>query len=208
MSALQPPPIRAEEPLTGPHPRPSVPLRLHAHEPVSRANGPGLRAVLWFQGCTLGCPGCFNPHTHDASGGTAADISTLATRLHQRPNNIEGISISGGEPFQQPEALLALVEAMRGSDLSILVFSGYSLAEIQRQPLGPAILAHLDVLIAGRYMQSRHDGRALLGSSNQSIHLLTPRHTLAEFAHIPGTEIILHTDGSYTLTGIAPAKFT
>jgi len=83
-----------------------------------------------------------------------------------------------------------------------LVFSGYTLAEIERQPLGPAILAKLDVLVAGRYVQQRHLGRGLLGSANQQIHLLTSRHTLAEFAAIPTGEIILHPDGSITHSGI------
>jgi anaerobic ribonucleoside-triphosphate reductase activating protein len=179
-------------------------IRLHATELASRANGPGLRAVLWFQGCTLGCPGCFNPLTHDPQAGTVTDTATLAARLLARPNGIEGMSISGGEPFQQPEALLDLLTRLDGSGLSRLIFSGYTLREIEAQPLGPAILAHLDVLIAGRYVQTRHDGHALLGSSNQRIHLLTPRHSSADFTRVPGTEVIIHTDGSITLTGISP----
>ena len=181
-------------------------LRLHASEPVSRANGPGLRAVVWFQGCTLGCPGCFNPGTHDQEVGMETDTAELAAEWLRRQREIDGISISGGEPFQQPEALLDLLTRLDGSGLSRLVFSGYTLKEIEAQPLGLAILSHLDVLIAGRYVQSRHDGQGLLGSSNQRIHLLTPRHTLAEFGTIPRTEIILHADGSYTFTGIVPLR--
>ena len=179
-------------------------IHLHATELASRANGPGLRAVFWFQGCSLGCPGCFNPLTHDPQAGGVTDTATLAAQLLTRPNDIAGVSISGGEPFQQPEALLDLLTRLDGSGLSRLVFSGYTLREIEAQPLGHAILAHLDVLIAGRYVQTRHDGHALLGSSNQRIHLLTPRHTPADFAKVPGTEIIIHTDGSITLTGISP----
>ena len=182
------------------------PVRLHSIELASRANGPGLRAVLWFQGCTLGCPGCFNPLTHDSATGIVTDTAALAARVLSRPNDIEGLSISGGEPFQQPEALLDLLTLLDGSGLSRLVFSGYTLREIEAQPLGPAILAHLDVLIAGRYVATRHDGHALLGSSNQRIHLLTPRHQLSDFATVPGTEVILHTDGSITFTGIAPLR--
>ena len=56
-------------------------IRLHAFESASRANGPGLRAVVWFQGCTLGCPGCFNPGTHNASGGYDSDTDTLAAEI-------------------------------------------------------------------------------------------------------------------------------
>ncbi|MFH1265139.1 MAG: 4Fe-4S single cluster domain-containing protein, partial [Planctomycetota bacterium] len=81
-------------------------IRLHAFEPASRANGPGLRAVVWFQGCTLRCPGCFNPGTHNPLSGHESDTATLAAEILAIRRKIEGVSVSGGEPFQQPEALL------------------------------------------------------------------------------------------------------
>jgi len=163
-----------------------------------------LRAVVWFQGCSLGCPGCFNPATHNLTGGFDTDTAALEADFRRNPHGIEGVSISGGEPFQQPEALLNLLERLSASSLSKLVFTGYTLAEIRRQPIGPSILPHLDVLIAGRYIKSRHHAHALLGSTNQQIHLLTPRYTPANFEKIPRREIILHADGSITLTGISP----
>jgi anaerobic ribonucleoside-triphosphate reductase activating protein len=179
-------------------------IRLHALEQASRANGPGLRAVVWVQGCTLGCPGCFNPAAHDPRGGYPIDTSVLAAQVLALGQEIEGITVSGGEPFQQPEALLDFLERLTGSPLSRLVFSGYSLAEIQSMPLGAAILRHLDVLIAGRYEASQHLGRGLLGSTNQQIHLLTKRYTQAELNQVPVRELILHGDGSMTSSGIAP----
>jgi anaerobic ribonucleoside-triphosphate reductase activating protein len=78
--------------------------------------------------------------------------------------------------------------------------------EIRRQPLGAQILEEVDVLIAGRYVQGQHEGHGLLGSRNQRIHLLTPRHTLEEFASIPTAEIIIRPDGSISHTGIHPSK--
>jgi anaerobic ribonucleoside-triphosphate reductase activating protein len=181
-----------------------VNIRLHAIEAASRANGPGLRAVVWFQGCTLDCPGCFNPATHDPLGGFATDTVELAKQLIENPHGIDGVSFSGGEPLQQPDALLDLLQRVAGSKLGTLVFSGYTLAEIRQQTLGPTILQHLDVLIAGRYAQARHLGRGLLGSTNQQIHLLTNRYTPAAFQHIPTREIILHKDGTITFSGISP----
>lgn len=148
-------------------------VRVHAFEPASRANGPGLRAVVWFQGCSLGCPGCFNPATHDPGGGDECDTETLAAEILARAARIEGLSVSGGEPFQQPEALLDLLQRLAAASLSRLVFSGYTLAEIQALPLGPATLRHVDVLIAGRYHAAQRTGHGLLGSANQQIHLLT-----------------------------------
>ena len=159
--------------------------------------------MVWFQGCTLGCPGCFNPATHDPAGGYAADTATLAAGIAAL-TGIEGVSISGGEPFQQPEALADLTARLRNTALSVLVFSGYKLEAIEKMPLGPAILSSLDVLVDGPYLQSRHLGRGLLGSSNQRIHFLTPRYTPADFQNLPRGEIILHRDGSITLSGVNP----
>lgn len=177
-------------------------IRVHAFEPASRANGPGLRAVIWFQGCTLGCPGCFNPATHDPRGGDECDTQTLAAEILAQAARIEGLSVSGGEPFQQPAALLDLLQRLAGTNLSRLVFSGYTLAEIRALPLGPAILQHVDVLIAGRYRAAQHTGHGLLGSANQQIHLLTGRYTPADLAAVPPRELVLHRDGTITVSGI------
>jgi anaerobic ribonucleoside-triphosphate reductase activating protein len=177
-------------------------IRLHAVDPASRANGPGLRAVVWFQGCSFGCPGCFNPDTHDPGGGYDADTAALAPQLAGLPD-IEGVSISGGEPFQQLDALLDFLRRIRRSPLSILVFSGHTLEAIRAFPQGPEILACLDVLIAGPYLHALHAGRGLLGSANQRIHLLTSRHHITDFDSLPAREIILHRDGTLTITGFA-----
>jgi anaerobic ribonucleoside-triphosphate reductase activating protein len=179
-------------------------LRLHAFEPTSRANGPGLRAVVWFQGCTLGCPGCFNPGTHDLQGGCDFDTETLVAKILALDTRIEGISISGGEPFQQPNALLDLLRRLTVSRLSRLIFSGYTLSEVHSLPLGPTILRRIDVLVAGRYVAAQRVGHSLLGSANQQIHLLTDRYTPSELSQVPSRELILHTDGLIAATGFSP----
>lgn len=179
-------------------------LRLHAFEPASRANGPGLRAVVWVQGCTLNCPGCFNPATHDRAGGNAEEVGQLAERIAALPA-IEGLTLSGGEPFQQPEALLELLRLVRNkSRLSTMIFSGYTLERIRSTPLGPAILDQTDLLIAGPYDHLQPSSAALLGSANQRIHLLSGRYRLSDLASVARSEVILHRDGSLTITGIAP----
>lgn len=180
-------------------------MRVHATMARSRANGPGVRAVIWTQGCDLGCPGCYNPETHAGDGGAERQVSELiAWVLAQRPA-IEGLTVSGGEPLQQPEALRALLEGVRAaSDLSLLVFSGYRRAEIERMALGPAILSSLDVLIDGRYVAPVHAGARLRGSDNQTIWCLTDRYTLAEVEATPATEVAIGADGKLTLTGVSP----
>ena len=138
-------------------------IRLHAIQHGSRANGPGLRSVVWFQGCTIGCPGCFNPETHAPKAGFTATTEALAREITAHSKCTEGVTISGGEPFQQSAALLDLLERLAGTQLSRLVFTGYALDEVRHLPLGPRILDAVDVLIAGRYVASRHLGRGLRG---------------------------------------------
>src|SRR5208337_3096902 len=103
-------------------------MLLHAFIPASRANGPGLRAVVFFQGCTLACPGCFNPDTHPFVG-TEISVLALAERVVRayREYKLEGVTFSGGEPMQQAPALLELIQTLRQQvpSLSFGLFSGY-----------------------------------------------------------------------------------
>jgi len=179
-------------------------LRVHGFEKRSRANGPGVRATLWVQGCSLGCPGCFNPATHAGDAGRASTIGEVVDHI-AATGAIEGITISGGEPFEQPEALRDLVRAIRAdTDHSILVFSGFTRAEIEAMPAGGDILDHIDVLIDGRYEAPRRVGRELRGSANQIVHLLSDRYTAEAIAATPETEIEIRNDGSIVLTGVDP----
>ena len=179
--------------------------RIHAFEPRSRANGPGARFVVWFQGCTLGCAGCFNPTTHDAGGGRSIAIDELVGEL-TRARGVEGLSLSGGEPLQQPEAALALLEAARGLGLSTLAFSGYTIDEIRALPGGPDVLARLDVLIDGRYVAGDRLATGLRGSANQRIQRLTDRYSLADVEATPVAEIRIGPTGDVILTGVNPLK--
>jgi anaerobic ribonucleoside-triphosphate reductase activating protein len=180
---------------------------VHAIEPRSRANGPGARFVVWMQGCTLGCPGCFNPSTH-AGGGREISIPQLTVQLAaaKAASSIEGLSLSGGEPLQQAEASAAILEAARGLGLSTLAFSGYTIDEIRALPGGPAVLARLDVLIDGRYVAGDRLATGLRGSANQRIQLLTPRYTQADVEATPVAEIRIGPSGDLVLTGVNPLK--
>ena len=183
--------------------------RIHAVEPRSRANGPGSRFVVWFQGCTLGCPGCFNPSTHQAAGGRAVPLDELIGELSRAAagaDRIDGLSLSGGEPLQQPEAALALLQAARGLGLSTLAFSGYTIDEIRRLPGGPAVLDQLDVLVDGRYVSRERLAIGLRGSANQRIQLLTGRYREADVAATPVAEIRIGPTGEVILTGVDPLK--
>ncbi len=189
-------------------------LRVHCFLPFSRANGPGGRAVIWVQGCTLGCPDCFNPDAHPLEGGELVSAGDLFERVVALGDSIEGITLSGGEPFQQPQALLALLKRVRReTSLSVLVFSGYTWDEVRRVPEAEALLARVDVLIAGRYDAARRfvpqdEGiRALRSSTNQSVHLLTERYTLADLQSVPPAEVIITAEGEVMVSGIEPVRW-
>lgn len=180
-------------------------LNLHAIVPCSRANGPGQRMVIWLQGCTLGCPVCFNPATHAHEPRWLVSAEELLERILVAEPNIEGLTVSGGEPLQQLEALLQLLASVRvRTNLSIILFSGYSMTEIKQMALGPDILAQVDVLIAGRYVHTRRLARGLLGSANQTVHLLTQRYNLEDIEHVPVAEIWIGADGTTSGSGIDP----
>jgi anaerobic ribonucleoside-triphosphate reductase activating protein len=175
---------------------------VHAHEPRSRANGPGVRFVVWLQGCTLGCAGCFNPATHEV-GGTAMSVDELLALV---PDGVEGLSLSGGEPLQQAPAIVPLLDAARARGLSTLAFSGYTREEIEQLPSGREVLARLDVLIDGRYVAAERLATGLRGSANQRIVLLSDRYTLADVEATPTGEIRISPTGEVVLTGVDPLK--
>jgi anaerobic ribonucleoside-triphosphate reductase activating protein len=136
-------------------------------------------------------------------------VSELAAQLAAAAAaapGIEGLSLSGGEPLQQPAAAAALLDAARGLGLSTLAFSGYTEDEIRALPGGPEVLARLDVLIDGRYMAGERLATGLRGSANQRIRLLTERYRLADVEATPVAEIRIGRDGEVVLTGVDPLK--
>lgn len=180
-------------------------LRIHGFLPYSRANGPGVRAVVWVQGCSLGCPGCFNPQMHPFADGQLIAVDDLVQRVVGLGDGIEGVTVSGGEPLQQRPALLALLRRLRRETaLSIIVFTGFTWDEVQRMPEASELLSCLDVLIAGRYDQTRHLARELRGSANKTVHFLTDRYGSADLAGVPGAEVVITAQGQVQLTGIDP----
>jgi anaerobic ribonucleoside-triphosphate reductase activating protein len=180
-------------------------LRIHGFVPRSLANGPGLRAVLWVQGCSLGCAGCFNPQTHPFAGGRLASPDDLFEEIAALQGDIEGVTVSGGEPLQQLRPLLILLQRLRRqTSLSALVFTGYTWEEVQRLPQADGLLGLIDVLIAGRYDASLHLAQNLRGSANKSVHFLTDRYAPADLDAVPPAEVILTPGGEIQITGIDP----
>lgn len=183
-------------------------LRVHQFLPRSRANGPGVRAVLWVQGCSLGCSGCFNPDTHTFAGGERVPVNDLFQRLIAPSASIEGLTISGGEPLQQRRPLLALLRRVRWeTPLSVVLFTGYTWEEVQRMPEAEVLLSCVDMLIAGRYDASQRLARDLRGSANKTVHLLTNRYTMADVQVVPLAEVIITEAGEVVMSGIDPVHW-
>lgn len=179
----------------------SIPWLVHAVLPDSAANGPGRRFVIWSQGCTLACPGCFNPLTHPPDGQRRT-AEELAGEALAGPG-LEGVTLTGGEPLSQPAAVAEFCAQVRaGGDLGIVILTGFTREEITADPGRAAAVRHADTVIAGRYNARLHLGTGLRGSSNKEYWALTRRYSPADFAAVPDVELILTPDGSVTLTGM------
>ena len=150
-------------------------IRYHMKEPAVRVLGPGVRYVLWTQGCRKRCPGCVAAESHALDGGK--DISVQALAWEVILSDAEGLTISGGEPFLQAEALAELVRSVRKRrDMGVIVYTGYRMEELPALPGGPELLGQTDLLIDGEYLQRQDDRRGLRGSANQRVIPLTERY--------------------------------
>jgi len=147
---------------------------------VSRttSEGPGARFALWVQGCTIRCPGCCNPEMFWKKGGTTTPITELLAQVFA--SETEGISVLGGEPFEQALGVAALARAVRGVGRSVMVYTGYTLEELEaRGDSGVTqLLTTCDILVDGRFERDRLDTtRRFVGSTNQRMHFLTTRYS-------------------------------
>lgn len=121
---------------------------------------------------------------------------------------IEGVTISGGEPLQQADGILELLELLKKeSELSTLIFSGFDRQEIERFPFAQRLYSLVDAIIAGRFREELRVATGLLGSSNQEIILCSTRYNHSDFEEIAPLELLINADGSITLTGVDPPEF-
>jgi len=177
----------------------TVTLQVHSFLESSSVNGPGQRAVIWLQGCSLGCPGCWNPGTHPHAAGFQWRVREILDWLASVRSRIElsGLTLSGGEPLEQASGLVRLLESARMQlpDFSIGLFSGYTEAELDRgcyrcfsstehcekMELWQRIRQTLDFAVLGRYNVLTPSSDPLIPSKNQRLLLYSSRHSLADF---------------------------
>lgn len=180
-------------------------LRLAAFLQGSRANGPGLRSVLWVQGCALRCEGCFNPGFQPFSGGYESTIEEVIALLLAQPDT-EGVSFSGGEPFVQAAALAEVAEAVRAAGKGVMVFTGYEAAALRasRKPEVQRLLVAADLIAAGPYRRDLPLCHPLLASANQELLYLTERYRNVELGP-RRSEFRIGADGKVSVTGFPVA---
>ncbi len=157
--------------------------------PNTRALGPGTRFVIWVQGCCFECPNCISPKWRALQPARLFTVEELTQAIVETPN-IEGITLSGGEPMLQAARLYDLVTAATAQKpLTVIAYTGFT-RDTLRQMNNPAmmqLLSVLDVLIDGPYMDHLNNDRGLRGSTNQQVHFLTDacRHQADMFLNGP-----------------------
>ena len=177
----------------------------------TEAEGPGRRLALWFQGCPLRCPGCCNPEMLPFAGGQVLPIAEVLSRVVKAAEQgIEGITLLGGEPLAHARPAAALAEAVQHLGLTVMVFSGYTLAEARAMadPAVAELLRHTDILVDGRYLRDQPETvRRWIGSANQQVHLLSERYRADDPRWLlPNTLEVRLQGGEVTINGFPARK--
>ncbi|MEQ1887258.1 MAG: 4Fe-4S single cluster domain-containing protein [Bryobacteraceae bacterium] len=192
-------------------------MLIHGFVAHSRVNGPGARAVVYFQGCNLGCAGCWNPATHSFVGTSRGvqDVAEQVATAHQT-QFIEGVTFSGGEPMQQAPDLLALIRLLKRTrpEISIGMYSGYTereldggrfwthdgIAQETRRRIWADFKQHLDFAVLGRFVAARPSKLPMRTSANQVLRLFSDRYREEHFNPLE-FEVNIESAGLVQITG-------
>lgn len=177
-------------------------INLHNFVSRSRANGPGERAVVWVQGCSRRCPGCFNPESQGFIRKEMVTVDDLFARI-AGIGKIDGVTFSGGEPFEQAGALAELAKKIHGLGLTVVCYTGYTVEQLREANRADwnTLLQEVDLLIDGPFVQSERCNEPYRGSKNQRLIFLTGRIRQEDITGNQTAELTLSPDGSLTATG-------
>ncbi|MEL6382823.1 MAG: 4Fe-4S single cluster domain-containing protein [Cyanobacteria bacterium J06626_18] len=180
-------------------------LNIMGYVDRSEVNGPGCRAVVWVQGCPRACPGCFNPASWSFEPNQLIAIAALVDRILSEPRN-EGVTFSGGEPFWQAPALTEVARRVKAHGLDVMSFSGFTLGQLQADSAPPgsqALLAELDILVDGPYVESLaiNDPTSPVSSKNQRVRVFNPDLETRITWASDQIEVHVLKDGSRIFTG-------
>lgn len=163
---------------------------------VSYVNGPGRRFVLWTQGCSKGCKNCFNPETWNFEKNNILDVEEIFNIIES--SDVDGVTITGGDPLEQWEEVSRLLFLLKEKDFKkgVILFSGYTFDEINN--LGMSDLFFLvDVLIDGKFEESKRISRGLRGSENQNIIYFSSKIKEEELNFDQAVEVGIFNDKVY-----------
>ena len=152
-------------------------MKLRIASPVicdSIVDGPGLRMVIWTQGCKHNCKGCHNPQTHSLTKGYEVDTKEIINKMASLKLQ-QGITLSGGEPFLQPAPLVEIAKEAKNMNLDVWSYTGFKFEELidRKNPLyfeNVELLKYIDVLVDGKFIYNKKKiGLKFRGSYNQRI---------------------------------------
>lgn len=129
-------------------------LRISGIERESIVDGDGIRYVIFTQGCPHHCPGCHNPQTHSFDAGKLISVNELLADISKRKDYIDGITLSGGEPFCQSDQCSVIAEQARKMGLTVWCYTGYLFEELYGR--NDRLLNHIDILVDGPFIGSRY----------------------------------------------------
>lgn len=133
----------------------------------SVVDGPGLRTVIWTQGCIHNCPGCHNPQTHNCFGGELYSIDEVCKVI---AHNQQNITLSGGDPVLQPMQIAAIAKFAKKQGLTVWMYTGFQFEYLLQQPECKCLLPWIDVIVDGKFdIKNRTSELKFRGSSNQRI---------------------------------------
>ena len=173
--------------------------------------GPGNRTVIWVQGCGKRCPGCIAPEMQPYDGGFTMDPESILRVIRQQQHT-DGVTVSGGEPFDQDEQeLVSLVECCDAATGDVLLYTGYSMEQLKRK-VSPDILDRIlhavSVLITDPYLEAFDDGSSgLLGSGNQRVWIMKNEDKYMQALHVHRSQQIFADEQGIFVAGIPGNEF-
>ena len=186
---------------------PSEILRIHHILEDTTAEGFGHRMCIWVQGCSNRCPDCMAKDTWDHNGGFPLAVSQLIEKMRQCRSKIEGITLLGGEPFDQALPVSRVANEAKKMGLSVITFTGYTLNRLMETELPGVkeLLRATDLLIDGPYIrEQRSFSRPWVGSDNQQFHFLSNRYKPEDLEKVHNRiEMRIGRDGTLQTNGMA-----
>lgn len=163
--------------------------------------GPDSRFAIWVQGCRKRCKGCIAQSLQSFDGGQAISVAELAEEILK--SGTDGLTISGGEPFLQADAIAILLEKVKSArhELGVIIYSGMKYEELLEDSSAQKVLDYTDLLIDGEYIQELDDNRAMRGSSNQRMIFLSSRYTAEDMPEKRKNKLIFY-DDKFRMIGI------